>query len=69
MDIYIFMGFIWTIGWMYSCGAHSYYKIIVEERGDSNDRRKIAAMNKNGVLQYVGLFLFWPHYLGYGKQL
>lgn len=65
MEIYVLMGFIWLIGWLYSCGVHYGCKEITRDRGKEEDK---AEVDQGGWLQYLVLFIGWPHYLGSGKD-
>ena len=62
MDILIFIGFIWVIGWLYCCGEHHSNKEFIKKHGDEDSIKEI---NQGGLFQYVVLFFGWPHYLGY----
>ncbi|MCP4100965.1 MAG: hypothetical protein GY750_06015 [Lentisphaerae bacterium] len=64
MEFYILIGFIWIVGWLYTCGIHHGNKEVVRKHGTTDDKNKI---DKGGAFQYVTLFFGWPHYLGYGK--
>jgi hypothetical protein len=64
MEIYIMIGFIWLLGWMYSCGVHSGNKDTRRELGIEKDK---SPLDFGGSFQYVVLLFFWPNYLGYVK--
>jgi len=51
MELFWFSLFIWFIGWIFSCGAHSEAVDVTKQ--------------KKNILDYFSLFFFWPHYLGY----
>jgi hypothetical protein len=49
-ELFILMGFIWVIGWCISCGVHN----------ENCDTLGV----KSDYLSYLGLFIFWPEFLG-----
>ena len=51
MDVYILMNFIWFIGWLIASGAH------ISACGKTGDKLR--------VLHFVGLYIYWPCYIGF----
>jgi len=61
MEIYIFMLFIWAIGWLFTCGKHKSNKDAIKDRGVASHKEEI---DFGGLFQYVIIFFAWPYYLG-----
>jgi hypothetical protein len=61
MEIYVLIGFLQVVGWLYVSGIHYEAKRIVRKHGNDSD---IESIDGSVWYQYVILFFIWPHYLG-----